>query len=47
MPLHITAVVQVARRTQVDELERTINFLTNSLLDLYYEGEIEIIPPGA
>lgn len=27
---HITAVVQVARRTQVDELERTINCLTNS-----------------
>lgn len=27
---HITAVVQVARRTQIDELERTINSLTNS-----------------
>lgn len=41
---HITAVVQVARRTQVDEFERTINSLTNSLLDLYYDGEIETIP---
>ena len=41
---HITAVVQVARRTQVDELERTINSLTNSLLDLYYDGEIESLP---
>ena len=41
---HITAVVQVARRTQIDELERTINSLTNSLLDLYYDGEIETIP---
>lgn len=41
---HITAVVQVARRTQIDELERTINSLTNSLLDLYYDGEIESIP---
>ena len=41
---HITAVVQVVRRSQIDELERTINSLTNSLLDLYYDGESEIIP---
>ena len=41
---HITAVVQVVRRTQIDELERTINSLTNSLLDLYYDGESEIVP---
>lgn len=41
---HIIAVVQVVRRTQIDELERTINFLTNSLFDLYYDGEIETIP---
>lgn len=40
---HITAVVQVVRRTQIDEFERTINSLTNSLLDLYYDGEIETI----
>lgn len=41
---HIAAVVQVLRRTQIDELERTINSLTNSLLDLYYDGESETIP---
>lgn len=41
---HITAVIQVVRRNQIDELERTINSLTNSLLDLYYDGESEIIP---
>lgn len=41
---HITAVIQVVRRNQIDELERTINSLTNSLLDLYYDGENEIIP---
>jgi hypothetical protein len=27
---HIAAVVQVFRRTQIDELDRTINSLTNS-----------------
>lgn len=41
---HITPVIQVVRRNQIDELERTINSLTNSLLDLYYDGESEIIP---
>ena len=41
---HITAVVQVTRRTIVDELDRTINSLTSSLLDLYYDGESETIP---
>jgi hypothetical protein len=41
---HIAAVVQVLRRTQIDELERTINSLTNSLIDLYYDGESETIP---
>lgn len=41
---HIAAVVQVLRRTQIDELEQTINSLTNSLLDLYYDGESETIP---
>ncbi len=41
---HIAAVVQVARRTQIDELERTINSLANSLLDLYYDGESEVLP---
>ena len=43
-PEHITAVIQVVRRTQIDELERTINSLASSLLDLYYDGETEIIP---
>lgn len=41
---HMKAVVQVARRTLVDELERTINSLSSSLLDLYYDGESETIP---
>jgi hypothetical protein len=41
---HITAVIQVARRTQIDELERTINSLASSLLDLYYDGETQMIP---
>jgi hypothetical protein len=41
---HIAAVVQVFRRTQIDEIERTINSLTNSLLDLCYDGESETIP---
>ena len=41
---HIAAVMQVIRRTQIDELERTINFLTNSLLDLYHDTESEERP---
>ncbi len=41
---HIAAVMQVIRRTQIDELERTINSLTNSLLDLYYDTESEERP---
>ena len=41
---HITVVVQVTRRTIVDELDRTINSLTSSLLDLYYDRESETIP---
>lgn len=40
---HITAVVQVTRRTLIDELDRTINSLSSSLLDLYYDGESETI----
>ncbi len=41
---HIAAVMQVMRRTQIDELERTINSLANSLLDLYYDKESETLP---
>ena len=36
---HITAVMQVVRRSQIDEIQRTIDTLTQALLDVGYDDE--------
>lgn len=36
---HITAVMQVVRRSQIDEIQRTIDTLTQGLLDVGYDDE--------
>ena len=36
---HIEAVMQVTRRIVIDELERTIDSLQDSLLDVGFDGE--------
>jgi hypothetical protein len=36
---HITAVMQVVRRAQIDERQRNIDTLTQALLDVGYDDE--------
>jgi hypothetical protein len=36
---HITAVMQVVRKSQLDEIQRTIDTLTQALLDVGYDDE--------
>lgn len=36
---HITAVMQVVRRAQIDEIQRNIDTLTQGLLDVSYDDE--------
>ena len=36
---HITAIMQVVRRAQIDEIQRTIDTLTQALLDVGYDDE--------
>ncbi len=36
---HITAVMQVVRRAQIDEIQRNIDTLTQALLDVGYDDE--------
>ena len=36
---HITAVMQVIRRAQIDEIQRNIDTLTQALLDVGYDDE--------
>jgi hypothetical protein len=38
-PAHICAVLQVAKRNQIDELRRAINSLTDSWLEVLFEQE--------
>nr|WP_245602812.1 hypothetical protein [Gloeothece verrucosa] len=38
---HIDAVEKLTRRDLIDELERVINSLTESYLDIYVGGEVE------
>ena len=38
-PAHICAVLQVAKRSQIDELRRAINSLTDSWLEVLFEQE--------
>ena len=36
---HITSLMQVVRRAQIDEIQRTIDTLTQALLDVGYDDE--------
>jgi hypothetical protein len=36
---HLTAVMQVVRRAQIDEIQRTIDTLTQNLLDVGYDEQ--------
>jgi hypothetical protein len=36
---HITAVIQMARRSQIDEIQRTIDTLEQNLLDVGFDDQ--------